>query len=76
MLAVIVGDLIGQVYPVRTGPQMDAHSGLEARLTQWYLQLPQPLRYDPSNKRITQPPHIITLHVRYWGAVLLLQRAL
>ncbi|KAG9222442.1 hypothetical protein CCMSSC00406_0002777 [Pleurotus cornucopiae] len=74
-LSVIVGDLIGQVYPVRTGPQMDAHSGLEARLAQWYLQLPQPLRYDPSNKRITQPPHIITLHVRYWGAVLLLQRA-
>ncbi|KAG5219880.1 zinc cluster transcription factor [Salix suchowensis] len=31
--------------------------------------LPQPLRYDPSKKRITQPPHIITLHVRYWGAV-------
>ncbi|KAJ8523288.1 hypothetical protein ONZ45_g253 [Pleurotus djamor] len=74
-LSVILGDLISEIYPVRTGPNWAALPKLEARLDNWFHNLPVPLRYDPSSKRVTQPSHIIVLHIRYWGAILILQRA-
>lgn len=48
----------------------------EAQLDQWYLSLPDYLRYDPGNRRTPPSPQILFLHIRYWGCVLLLYRAL
>ncbi|KAF9055831.1 fungal-specific transcription factor domain-containing protein [Panaeolus papilionaceus] len=77
-LAIIIGAIIGQIYPVRPTPGVARKSllpGLESRLDQWYITLPEELRYDAPNKRYTPPPQILLLHLRYWGAVLLLHRA-
>ncbi len=48
----------------------------EAQLDQWYLSLPEYLRCDPSIRRDPPSPQVLFLHVRYWGCVLLLYRAL
>lgn len=77
--AVILGSIVTNIYPVRTtldtSPRR-AYSELERRLDQWYIGLPEGLHYDASSRRTTPPPHILFLHVRYWGSVLLLNRAL
>ncbi|PPQ72267.1 hypothetical protein CVT24_004684 [Panaeolus cyanescens] len=78
-LAIIIGAIISQIYPVRPTPGVSRKSllpGLESRLDQWYITLPEELRYEAPNKRYTPPPQILLLHLRYWGAVLLLHRAL
>jgi len=49
---------------------------LETRLDQWFISLPEHLLYDPTSTRTIPPPHVLFLHVRYWNAVLLLNRAL
>jgi hypothetical protein len=77
-LAVIINSIVTHIYPVK-------HSGrhfrfqhladLESRLDQWYIQLPDGLRYDTTSMRIVPPPHILFLHIKYWAAVLLLHRA-
>ena len=68
------------VYPVKSTSRLSplaAPVALEARLNQWYIELPEYLRYDSSSsQRIIPPPYILLLHIRYWGAVLLLHRAL
>ncbi|KDR85752.1 hypothetical protein GALMADRAFT_384548 [Galerina marginata CBS 339.88] len=78
-LAVILGAIITQIYPVRTttgGPSRQAMlADLESRLDQWYITLPEELLYEGPTKKLTPPPQILYLHVRYWGAVLLLHRA-
>lgn len=77
-LFVILGAIITKVYPVRFPPGVHRRALLasfESQLDQWYISLPQHLRYDPSNKRKVPPPHVLFLHVRYWGSVLLLNRA-
>ncbi|KAF8899084.1 fungal-specific transcription factor domain-containing protein [Infundibulicybe gibba] len=79
-LSVIVGAIVTKIYPIRPTPGLSRRavlSDLEMQLDQWYLGLPESLRYDPVvNKRSVPPPHILFLHIRYWGAVLLLHRAL
>ncbi|KAH0581073.1 hypothetical protein H2248_012207 [Termitomyces sp. 'cryptogamus'] len=48
---------------------------LEGLLDKWYIGLPENLRYAiGSIKRPIPPPHILTLHMQYWCAVLLLHR--
>ncbi|KAF9486569.1 hypothetical protein BDN70DRAFT_870159 [Pholiota conissans] len=77
-LAVILGAIVTQIYPVRITGSISKQSmlaDLESRLDQWYITLPDELQYDGSSKRYTPPPQILFLHVRYWGAVLLLHRA-
>ncbi|KII93670.1 hypothetical protein PLICRDRAFT_35889 [Plicaturopsis crispa FD-325 SS-3] len=77
-LGVIVGSTLTQLYPVRNltrTPRRTILSNLEMQLDQWYIDLPDDLRYDPASKRVTPPPHILFLHIRYWAAVLLLHRA-
>ncbi|KAF8910155.1 fungal-specific transcription factor domain-containing protein [Gymnopilus junonius] len=78
-LAVILGTIVTQIYPVQPlpgGPSRQSMlADLESRLDQWYITLPEELRYDGSPKKLTPPPQILYLHVRYWGAVLLLHRA-
>lgn len=50
---------------------------LESTLTEWYLNLPEHLSYDIAASPINlPPPHILTLHMQYWCAVLLLHRPL
>jgi hypothetical protein len=78
--AVIVGNILTHVYPVKSVSHTSPHAApaaLETRLHQWYTELPEYLRYDSSgSQRIIPPPHILLLHIRYWSAVLLLHRAL
>ncbi|KAG5644833.1 hypothetical protein DXG03_007558 [Asterophora parasitica] len=64
------------IYAVRPASSRHAESKiLEASLDKWYIELPPHLRYDPgSTKRAVPPPHVLTLHMQYWCAVLLLHR--
>lgn len=78
-LAVIIGSIVSSVYPVKSskrGSRRAILSNLEARLDQWYFELPDDLRYDPASKRNTPPAPVLYIHVKYWSAVLLLHRAL
>lgn len=77
-LIVIVGSIISEVYPVQSpnrGSKQAIVADLESRLDQWYITLPEQLQYQAVNKRQIPPPQILLLHIRYWGAVLLLHRA-
>ncbi|KAF8560118.1 hypothetical protein OG21DRAFT_1451878 [Imleria badia] len=77
-LSVIIGSIVASVYPVKSpkhGSRRAVLSDLEARLDQWYHDLPEDLRYDPASKRNTLPPPVLYIHVKYWSAVLLLHRA-
>lgn len=77
-LIVIIGSIVTDAYPVRRTTRVNRktiHSNLETSLDQWYIDLPEELRVDTKSNRSSPPPHILTLHIRYWGAVLLLHRA-
>ncbi|KAG7099704.1 hypothetical protein E1B28_001524 [Marasmius oreades] len=77
-LFTIIGDIITHIYPVRSSQRMSRRSlyaELETRLDQWYLRLPEALQFDLNSKRRVPPPHVLFVHIRYWGAVLLLNRA-
>ncbi|KAF5384170.1 hypothetical protein D9615_003165 [Tricholomella constricta] len=75
-LSCILSMIVQAIYAVR--PTSSRHSEskfLEGLLDKWYHELPGHLRYDPgSTKRPTPPPHVLTLHMQYWCAVLLLHR--
>ncbi|KAF9270701.1 hypothetical protein L218DRAFT_993268 [Marasmius fiardii PR-910] len=77
-LFTIIGDIITHIYPVRSSHKVSRRSlyvELETRLDQWYLRLPEALQLDLNSKRRVPPPHVLFVHIRYWGAVLLLNRA-
>ncbi|KAJ6503261.1 fungal-specific transcription factor domain-containing protein [Mycena vitilis] len=75
-LALILGAIITKIYPVRSSTSRQASlATLESRLDQWYLSLPEGLRYDTASRRIVPPPPVLLMHIRYWGTVLLLHRA-
>ncbi|KAL0951642.1 hypothetical protein HGRIS_008322 [Hohenbuehelia grisea] len=76
-LTLILGHIITSIYPVRPlgDSRREAFRRLESSLDQWLIDLPENLRYDPTSKR-PQPPHVVFLHIRYWSAVLLLNRGL
>ncbi|KAG9314135.1 hypothetical protein JVU11DRAFT_4920 [Chiua virens] len=77
-LSVIIGSIVSSIYPVhssRRGSRRAVLSNLEARLDQWYLELPEDLRYDPASKRHSPPAPVLYIHIKYWNAVLLLHRA-
>lgn len=74
-----MGSIVTQIYPVKIpsrAARAKSLAELESRLDQWYIDLPDGLRCDTASKRIVPPPHILFLHIKYWGAVLLLHRAL
>lgn len=78
-IAIIVGEIITNVYPVRTSPTVSKRAilaDLETRLDRWLIGLQENLTYDVASRRAVPPPHVLFLHIRYWGAVLLLNRAL
>ncbi|KAJ7631249.1 fungal-specific transcription factor domain-containing protein [Roridomyces roridus] len=77
-LGLILGAIISKIYPVRRtaiATRQAALVQLESRLDQWYLSLPEALRYDTATRRGSPSPPVILMHVRYWGTVLLLFRA-
>lgn len=48
---------------------------LESQLDKWYIELPEHLRHEPGSSKHPVPlPHVLTLHMQYWCAVLLLHR--
>jgi hypothetical protein len=78
-LAVIAGTVINKVYPIQgisRAAKQTIMAECEAKLDQWYLSLPDYLRFDLSNRDAPCLPQVMFLHVRYWGCVLLLYRAL
>ncbi|KAL1740837.1 fungal-specific transcription factor domain-containing protein [Schizophyllum fasciatum] len=78
-LCLIVGSIVTDIYPVRDPPSATKRACLEElenALHRWYLDIPDNLQFDlASATRPIPPPHVLILHVRYWGAVLLLHRA-
>ena len=79
LAANILGEVVQLVYAVR--PDLGRHSEslrLGALLDKWLLDLPEHLRFDPSNWKKPHPPSpfILTLHMQYWCVVLLLHRPL
>lgn len=78
-LAIILGDVVTQLYPVKpvsAAAKLEHLPALETRFDQWYISLPEQLRFDGSNKRFIPPPTILLLNIRYWGSVQLLHRCL
>ncbi|RDB29501.1 Nitrogen assimilation transcription factor nit-4 [Hypsizygus marmoreus] len=77
-LSLISGAIINKIYAVRQpSPSVKRaiYAEMETRLDQWYIGLPEELRFDTTSRRSVPPPHILFLHIRYWDAVLLLNRA-
>ena len=75
----ILGAVITNIYPVRpisVTSRQASLAELESRLDQWYLSLPEALRFDTPSRRVAPSPQVLLLHIRYWGTVLLLHRAL
>lgn len=75
-LSGILSTIVQAIYAVRPVSSKHAESAvLEGLLDKWYIELPEHLRYDPSsNGRLTPLPNVLTLHMQYWCAVLLLHR--
>ncbi|KAG2075201.1 hypothetical protein BDR04DRAFT_1092068 [Suillus decipiens] len=77
-LSVLIGSIVTMIYPVRStgrGSRRAVLNNLESRLDQWYIDLPDNLRYDPASKRNNPPLAVLFIHIQYWSAVLLLHRA-
>jgi len=77
-LALISGAIVTNMYPVRrvsSATRRAMFGEMESRLDQWFIGLPEALRYETTSRRPVPPPQILFLHLRYWGAVLLLNRA-
>lgn len=74
----ILGRIVQAIYAVRIASNRLVESVvLEGLLDKWYIELPNHLRFEPGlSKRPVPPPHILTLHMQYWCAVLLLHRPL
>ncbi|KAF8960867.1 fungal-specific transcription factor domain-containing protein [Flammula alnicola] len=73
----ILSTIVQTIYAVRPVSSRHAESAvLEGLLDKWYLDLPDHLRYEPagSAKQPTPLPNVLTLHMQYWCAVLLLHR--
>ncbi|KAL0946295.1 hypothetical protein HGRIS_012543 [Hohenbuehelia grisea] len=76
-LSNILGLILQGIYAIRPVASRHAEAQfLEGLLDKWYLELPEHLRYDPAAAKTSIPaPHILTLHMEYWCAVLLLHRS-
>lgn len=78
MLAIIVGRIVEKIYAIHpeSAENRQTHFlALEANLRQWSVDLPECLRYSPTSQ-IVPPPHVLTLHLHFWWAVILLFRKL
>ena len=76
-VANILGRIVQTIYAVRPIPRRHAESKvLEGLLDKWNIDLPDHLRYEPGSKQLVPLPNVLTLHMQYWCAVLLLHRPL
>ena len=77
-IANILGRIVQTIYAVRPIPHRYAESKvLEGLLDKWNIDLPDYLRYEPGLSKQPVPlPNVLTLHMQYWCAVLLLHRPL
>ncbi|KAI9432934.1 fungal-specific transcription factor domain-containing protein [Lactarius indigo] len=76
-LSIILSEVVQNIYSVRPSP--GRHSELlrlGELLDKWLLDLPEHLRFDPSNWKRSHPPspYLMTLHMQYWCVVILLHR--
>lgn len=76
--AIIMSMIMQAIYPIRPHSyRQEELVRTERLLDKWYIELPEHLRFDPSSpKFMSQPPHVLTLHMQYWCTVLLLHRPL
>lgn len=77
--ASIMSDIMLKIYPVKwcnDAPKRTILETLETALQQWMINLPDPLRFHEGNIRPAPPPHVLVLHIEYYSALLLLNRAL
>lgn len=78
-VGVISGNVITRIYPVHPSShstKRTALAELEAKLDQWYAELPECLAFDPASSRFVPPPNVLLMHATYWNTVLLLHRCL
>ncbi|KAK7469014.1 hypothetical protein VKT23_003510 [Stygiomarasmius scandens] len=75
-LSGILSMIIQAIYAVKPVSSRHGESVyLEGILDKWYHELPEHLRHQPlSSKHPVPLPHVLTLHLQYWCAVLLLHR--
>ncbi|KAJ7173068.1 fungal-specific transcription factor domain-containing protein [Mycena crocata] len=75
-LAGILSQIVQSIYALR--PASSRHAELvvlDGQLEKWFLALPVHLRHDPAVRAGEVPlPQVLTLHMQYWCAVLLLHR--
>ncbi|SDA02837.1 BZ3500_MvSof-1268-A1-R1_Chr11-1g03181 [Microbotryum saponariae] len=76
-LAVVINRIIANIYAIRIrvlGQSSETLlSLLDQSLASWYLALPPQLVYSPASKRVP-PPHVLTLHLQFYSALILLHR--
>lgn len=77
-VANILGKIVQTIYSIRPIAHRHAESiVLERLLDKWNIELPDHLRYEPGLSKQPVPlPNVLTLHMQYWCAVLLLHRPL
>ncbi|KAH8112249.1 fungal-specific transcription factor domain-containing protein [Phellopilus nigrolimitatus] len=75
-LSSILAMIVQAIYAVKPVPSRHLEAlQLERTLDRWYMDLPEYLCYDTSVKSASvPPPNVLTLHMQYWCAVLLLHR--
>lgn len=74
-LAVILSDIILQLYSRRGPPDMSETLRIRERLDDWRENSPQHLKYDPELlPEFCPPPHIITQNLFYYAMIILLHR--
>ncbi|KAI5120399.1 hypothetical protein M0805_000178 [Coniferiporia weirii] len=75
-LSSILAMIIQAIYAVKPVPSRHLEAlQLERILDRWYMELPEHLCYNTSVKNVpSPPPNVLTLHMQYWCAVLLLHR--
>lgn len=72
-LSSLLGEVVTNLYSPRSiSSRHSARASLESQLDKWHIELPESLRLDTGVE--VSPPHILTLHMQYWCAVLLLHR--
>ncbi|PPQ69684.1 hypothetical protein CVT25_012922 [Psilocybe cyanescens] len=75
MLSGILSNIVQSIYAVRPLSSRHAESAvLEGLLDKWHIELPGHLRCEPSSSKAPPLPNVLTLHMQYWCAVLLLHR--
>lgn len=76
-LSVLISRIVANIYAIKIrvlGQSSETLlSLLDQNLANWYLELPEHLRWSPSSKKIP-PPHVLTLHAQFYTALILLHR--